>query len=120
MCPLLAGSIIVSATDIAKLDLDADLVFLSACSAGYIANVAQGERKLPSLVSAFFHAGARSLLTTNLNVQSDTSVDVATAVAREISGGNRPSMALFKTLKQLIDSGVPIEQWSPFAHYGFE
>ena len=50
----------LSASEIARLKLDADWVILSACNTA--AGEAKGAAALSGLARAFFYAGARSLL----------------------------------------------------------
>ena len=62
-----ASGALLTATDILGLDLDADLVILSACNSGGPGGTTAGE-SLSGLARAFFYAGARSLLVTHWSV----------------------------------------------------
>ena len=61
-----AGALL-TASDVVGLDLDADLVILSACNSGGPGGTTAGE-SLSGLARAFFYAGARSLLVTHWSV----------------------------------------------------
>ena len=62
-----ASGALLTASDVAGLDLDADAVVLSACNTGGPANGASGE-SLTGLARSFFYAGARALLVTHWSV----------------------------------------------------
>ncbi len=59
---------VLTASDVARFTLDADLVVLSACNTA--AAGALGGESLSGLARAFFHAGARSLLVSHWPVDS--------------------------------------------------
>lgn len=67
---------LLTTDEIAALDLDADFVILSAC------NTASGDsdtnEALSGMASAFFFAGARSLMVSHWPVYSDAAVDLST------------------------------------------
>ncbi|MEM9497203.1 MAG: CHAT domain-containing protein [Pseudomonadota bacterium] len=67
---------LLTTSEIASLDLDADFVILSAC------NTASGDSRsdegLSGLASAFFVSGARSLMVSHWPVYSDAAVDLTT------------------------------------------
>jgi CHAT domain-containing protein len=73
---------LLTASEVAGLDLDADWVILSAC------NTASGDRAgaeaLSGLARAFFYAGARSLLVSHWPVNSWAAVLLTTRAMREI------------------------------------
>jgi CHAT domain-containing protein len=62
-----ASSALLTAGDIVGLNLDANLVILSACNSGGPGGTTAGE-SLSGLARAFFYAGARSLLVTHWSV----------------------------------------------------
>ena len=62
-----ASGALLTASDVAGMDLDADAVVLSACNTGGPANGASGE-SLTGLARSFFYAGARALLVTHWSV----------------------------------------------------
>lgn len=105
---------LLTAAEIAGLDLNAQLVVLSAC------NTAAGEGGtadgLSGLARAFFRAGAQSMLVTHWSVYSQSAVDVSTGLFGELD--HRPqepfSMALrAATLEILNDRQRPPHQYHP-------
>ncbi|HLB98193.1 MAG TPA: CHAT domain-containing tetratricopeptide repeat protein, partial [Acetobacteraceae bacterium] len=62
-----ASGAMLTASDIAGLQLDANLVILSACNSGGPGGTVDGE-SLSGLARSFFYAGARSLLVTHWSV----------------------------------------------------
>ena len=66
-----ASGALLTASDVAGLDLDADAVLLSACNTGGPAGAAAGE-SLTGLARSFFYAGARALLVTHWSVNDRT------------------------------------------------
>ncbi|MFK7754144.1 MAG: CHAT domain-containing protein, partial [Sedimentitalea sp.] len=74
---------LLTAGEIASLNLNADLVVLSAC------NTAAGDRGdedgLSGLARAFFQSGARSLLVTHWSVYSEAAVDMTTGLFQALN-----------------------------------
>ena len=66
-----ASGALLTSDDIIALQLDADLVVLSACNSGGPGGTVAGE-SLSGLARAFFYAGARSLLVTHWSVNDQT------------------------------------------------
>jgi CHAT domain-containing protein len=62
-----ASGSLLTASAILELDLDADIVILSACNSGGPGGTTAGE-SLSGLARSFFYAGARSLLVTHWSV----------------------------------------------------
>ena len=113
----------LTVSEIATLNLDADWVVLSAC------NTAGGEgRVLPSSVSsmasAFFYAGARSLLVSHWEVGSHAAVKLTTRAFEELAANPtmRRGEALRISMRDLISRGTTLEahpsQWAPFVVMG--
>jgi len=109
---------LLTTTDIAELQLDADLVILSAC------NTAGGDgrgdaRGLTGLANAFFGAGARSLIATQWSVDSAASRDMMIGL---IGAAARPdgagiAYALRDAMLKMIAASGPSSQprfWAPF------
>ncbi|MFT7596009.1 MAG: CHAT domain-containing protein [Paracoccaceae bacterium] len=69
---------LLSAAEIAGLDLNAELVVLCACNTA--AGDTGDEDGLSGLALAFFRAGAKSLLVTHWSVHSEAAVDVSTGL----------------------------------------
>ena len=99
---------LLSAAEIAMLDLDAQLVVLSACNTAAGANV--GEDGLSGLARAFFHSGARSLLVTHWSVYSEAAVALSTGLFAQIRA--EPDLGFSRSLQRatldiLNDPGRP-------------
>ena len=115
---------LLTAAEIATLELGADLVVLSAC------NTAAGENGnedgLSGLARAFFHSGASSLLVTHWSVYSEAAVKTSTGFFRELR--NSPEVtkaeALRRALLRIIDNarGNGLQShpsyWAAFAIVG--
>ncbi|TAD90866.1 MAG: CHAT domain-containing protein [Alphaproteobacteria bacterium] len=67
---------LLTASEVAKLTLDADLVVLSACNTAAAGDL--GGESLSGLARAFFHAGARSLLVSHWPVDSRATATLMT------------------------------------------
>ena len=67
---------LLTASEVAQLKLDADWVVLSACNTA--AGGAEGAEALSGLARAFFYAGARALLVSHWEVDSDAAVALTT------------------------------------------
>ena len=66
-----AGGALLTASDVSGMDLDADLVILSACNSGGPGGTTAGE-SLSGLARSFFYAGARALMVTHWAVNDQT------------------------------------------------
>lgn len=82
----------LSASEIAALDLSADIVLLSACNTA-AANGAEGAEGLSGLSKAFFFAGARGLLVSHWKVHSDAAVALTTRMIEGRQAGSTVSYA---------------------------
>jgi CHAT domain-containing protein len=111
-----ASASLLTASAVANLELDADLVILSACNSGGPGGSTAGE-SLSGLARAFFYAGARSLMVTHWSVDDRMA---AYLVAQTLAGtrqGNGISAALRGAqLAVLQDAGrgLPPEAAHPF------
>jgi CHAT domain-containing protein len=113
---------LLSASEVAQLELDADWVVLSAC------NTAGGERDdaeaLSGLARAFFYAKARALLVSHWYVNSDAAVKLIVQTFNELKAksGEGRSQALMHSMRVLITKGKPHEAhpaiWAPFVIVG--
>jgi CHAT domain-containing protein len=113
---------LLSASEVAQLELDADWVVLSAC------NTAAGEKgnaeALSGLARAFFYAKARALLVSHWAVASDAAVKLTTGTFDELRAAPKigRAEALRRSMKRLIRSGRPHEAhpeyWAPFVVVG--
>jgi len=112
-----ASQAIITAGAILDLDLDADLVVLSACNSG--GGAAAGE-SLSTLARAFFFSGARGLLVTHWYVNDAAAARVAVFTLRNIRAGDAPAEALRKAQLSLmrVAGGAHPALWAPFAMIG--
>jgi CHAT domain-containing protein len=111
----------LSASEIAALKLDADWVILSACNTA--AGGAQGAEALSGLARAFFYAGARSLLVSHWEVDSDSTVSLIKRAVTELKDDPKigRAEALRRSMLSMIDSGGDYAHpafWAPFVLVG--
>jgi CHAT domain-containing protein len=112
----------LTASEIATLKLDADWVILSAC------NTAGGEsgnaEPLSGIARAFFYAGARTLLVSHWEVDSDAAVKLTTRAFGELKANPKIGRAeAFRlSMKELIEKGSLAQahpaMWAPFVVVG--
>jgi CHAT domain-containing protein/tetratricopeptide (TPR) repeat protein len=113
---------LLTASEVAQLELDADWVVLSAC------NTAAGDKgdaeALSGLARAFFYAKARALLVSHWYVASDAAVKLTTGAfdALRASPAIGRAEALRRSMAVLITKGKPQEAhpsiWAPFVLVG--
>jgi CHAT domain-containing protein len=111
---------LLTTAEIAGLRLDAEFVLLSACNTA--SGRAGDDEGLSGLASAFFHAGARSLLVSHWPVYSDAAVRLTTRLFAELQadpGISRAEAARRAMLAQLDDPMADARQrhpayWAPF------
>ncbi len=113
---------LLTASEVAQLDLDADFVVLSAC------NTAAGDKgdaeALSGLARAFFYAKARALLVSHWYVHSDAAVKLMTGTFAELNANPiiGRAEALRRSMARLIGSGTPADahpaNWAPFVLVG--
>ncbi|MBM3555286.1 MAG: CHAT domain-containing protein [Alphaproteobacteria bacterium] len=115
---------LLTASEIAKLKLDADWVILSACNTA-AADGTPGAEGLSGLAKAFFYAGARTLLVSHWAVLSEAAVKLTTSMLAEASANPKLSRAgahqaaLFAVMKDRERPYLahPIF-WAPFTVVG--
>jgi len=115
----------LTASAIANLDLDADLVILSACNSGGPGGTTAGE-SLSGLARSFFYAGARALLVTHWAVDDRMAAFLVVKTMAERAGGRGSAAALRAAQLSVLDDagrGLPVEAahpffWAPFAVIG--
>jgi CHAT domain-containing protein/tetratricopeptide (TPR) repeat protein len=113
----------LSGSEIANLKLDADWVILSACNTAG-GDDAMNAEALSGLARVFFYAGARALLVSHWEVNSDATVKLITsavgAMAKDKTVGRAESLR--RAMLTMIDSGAPHEAhpayWAPFIVVG--
>jgi CHAT domain-containing protein len=113
---------LLTASEVAQLNLDADWVVLSAC------NTAAGDKgdaeALSGLARAFFYAKARALLVSHWYVNSDAAVKLTIGAFAELHADPKigRAEALRRSMVALITKGRPEEAhpeyWAPFVPVG--
>jgi CHAT domain-containing protein len=126
-----ASGALLTASDVTGLDLDAELVILSACNSGG-PNGGKGGRtageSLSGLARAFFYAGARTLLVTHWSVNDQVAAYLVAGTLQRMRAdpGLGAAGALRAAQLSLLDGagrGLPAEVahpffWAPFAAIG--
>jgi len=122
-----AKGALLTSSEVVRLDLDADLVILSACNSGGPGGTTAGE-SLSGLARAFFYAGARSLEVTHWAVNDQVAAFLAADTLRRLRDSpNRGVVGALRDaqLAMLADAGkgLPAEIahpffWAPFAVIG--
>ncbi len=114
---------LLTASRIAKLNLDADWAVLSACTAA--AGDKPGAEGLSGLARAFFYAGARSLLVSYWPVESDAAVKLTTGAFARLTKDPRigRAEAVRRSIKALIADRSSAHNadpttWAPFVLVG--
>ena len=113
---------LLTASEVAELELAADWVVLSAC------NTAAGQggdaEALSGLARAFFHAGARALLVSHWEVNSLAAVKLSTAAFAALADrrASGRAEAMRQAMLSMIESGEAFEahpsNWAPFVVVG--
>jgi tetratricopeptide (TPR) repeat protein len=114
----------LSASEVAKLKLNADWVVLSACNTA-AADGTPGAEGLSGLAKAFFFAGARSLLVSHWPVASEATVPLTTGMLKEYEANpgqgkaeaHRKSMMTLMAIPDHPEYAHPIF-WAPFVVVG--
>ncbi len=114
---------LLTASRIAKLDLDADWAVLSACNTA--AGDKPGAEGLSGLARAFFYAGARSLLVSHWPVESEAAVKLTTGAFAELAKNpqiGRAEALRRSMLARIADPSSPHNadpsSWAPFVLVG--
>jgi CHAT domain-containing protein len=114
----------LSASEVARLKLNADWVVLSACNTA-AADGTPGAEGLSGLAKAFFYAGARSLLVSHWWVASDATVPLTTTMLKEYEANpaqgkaeaHRKAMMALMVTPDHPEYAHPIF-WAPFVIVG--
>ena len=77
---------LLTASEIMELKLDADLVILSAANSGGPGAISGGE-SLSGLARSFFYAGARSIMVTHWSVNDQVTAFLVADMLRRLQGG---------------------------------
>ena len=114
---------LLTASEVAQLKLNADWVVLSACNTA--AAEKPGAEALSGLARAFFYAGARSLVVSNWEVNSESTVELMTGMFAALAADPKLSHgeALQKSMLAMIDNRQHPEwadpqYWAPFVVVG--
>jgi CHAT domain-containing protein/tetratricopeptide (TPR) repeat protein len=124
-----ASGAMLTTDRILGLNLDADLVILSACNSGGPGGTTAGE-SLSGLARAFFYAGARSMLVTHWSVNDQAAAYLVTDTLRRMRAGDGTGVAeaMRGAELSLLDAAVKSPGslashpffWAPFAVIGGE
>jgi CHAT domain-containing protein len=112
---------LLTASEVAQLKLNADWVILSACNTASAEK--PGAEALSGLARAFFYAGARSLIVSNWEVNSDSAVTLMTGTFAALAADPKLSHAeaLRKSMLAMIDQHpeqADPKYWAPFVVVG--
>lgn len=122
-----AKGALLTASQVVAMDLDADLIILSACNSGGPGGTTAGE-SLSGLARSFFYAGARSLLVTHWSVNDQVAAFLVADSLRRVKAD--PTIGVTGAMREaqlgmLADAGkgLPAEIahpffWAPFAVIG--
>lgn len=110
---------LLTASEIAQLKLNADLVVLSACNTGLSAS-GPGGGSLEGLADAFFAAGARGVLATEWEVPSASTTRLMVGVFDRAHGSADVAEALRQSQLALIANGATSHpfHWAAFTLIG--
>jgi CHAT domain-containing protein len=114
---------LLTASEVAQLKLNADWVVLSACNTA--AEGEPGAEALSGLARAFFYAGARSLVVSHWEVDSEATVQLMTGAFQASSRNPKLSHAeaLRQSMLSMINGAKSDEDahpriWAPFVVVG--
>ena len=114
---------LLRASDVAMLKMNADFVVLSACNTA--AGDKPGAEALSGLARAFFYAGAKSLVVSHWEVDSDATVELMDGLFEALKANPRLSHAealQTSMLRMIANSSKPEwaqpQFWAPFVVVG--
>lgn len=113
----------LTATEIATLKLNADLVILSACNTASSSGQ-QGATQLSGLAASFLYAGVKSMLVSHWYVETTVAPLLTTNFVKRIyRDGSKPAQALQGTILSFIKerNGTLFSHpafWAPFIYIG--
>jgi CHAT domain-containing protein/Flp pilus assembly protein TadD len=114
---------LLTASEVAQLKLNSDWVVLSACNTA--AEETPGAEALSGLARAFFYAGARSLVVSHWEVESEAAVRLMTGMFQAAASNPKLShaQALRHSVLTMIDSATSDDDahprvWAPFVVVG--
>ena len=103
---------LLTASEVAQLDLDADWVILSACNTA-AADGTPGAEGLSGLAKAFFHAGSRALLVSHWPIASQAAVEITTRMLAEAA---KPDVGRAEAHRRAMRSLIEDEARPYFSH----
>lgn len=110
---------VLKSSEIKNLNLDAELVILSACNtaSGDGSSSAEG---LSGLASSFFYAGARSLMVSHWYVEDESTVNLMKNTFINLKSNNNLSEALREAKLAMIENKLTSHPifWAPFVLVG--
>ena len=122
-----ARGALLTSSDITAMQLDADVVILSACNSGGPNGATSGE-SLSGLARAFFYAGARALMVTHWSVNDQATALLVAGTLQRVRAGDAQGVAGALRGAQLsilaeAGHGLPAViahpfYWAPFALVG--
>jgi len=122
-----AKAALLTASDVTSMQLDADVVILSACNSGGPNGATSGE-SLSGLARAFFYAGARAMLVTHWSINDQATALLIAGTLQRLKAGDAQGLAgAFRQSQQalLADAGTRLPAaiahpfyWAPFALVG--
>ena len=112
---------LLTASEVARLNLNADWVVMSACNTA--GGSTEGAEALSGLARAFFYAGARSLLVSHWPVDSEAAVAITTGTVNAMKANPKigRAQALRSAEAALIARGGRFAHpsvWAPFVLVG--
>jgi CHAT domain-containing protein len=110
---------ILTVSEIEKLNLQSDVIILSACNTASDDGTPNGEG-LSGLASAFFHAGTKSILVTHWDVETNAAINLTTGTFKYLKNSDNLSKALQKAKIEMLsnpDTSHPF-YWAPFILIG--
>ena len=112
---------LLMASEVAKLNIDADIVLLSACNtaSSFDESNSQG---LSGLADSFFAAGAKSILVSYWSVISDSAVDITTKMFDKSNTGRSYSHKHRESVLKILEEPTSYKSnpvyWAPFMVVG--
>lgn len=91
---------LLTASEIATLSLDADVVILSGCNTA-VGEASGADRPLSGLTRAFIYAGARQIVVSHWSVDSAATADLMSSMARKQIGGSSYPAALQAAMRAM-------------------
>jgi CHAT domain-containing protein/tetratricopeptide (TPR) repeat protein len=106
---------LLTASEVAQLKLNADWVVLSACNTA--AGDKPGAEALSGLARAFFYAGARALLVSHWQVDSESAVRLTTSTFDALK--NDPAIGRAEALRRAMLAMIedPSNPWNAYPDY---